>query len=118
MTRYQKVVWHHDHPDEPVVLYSEVDSGFEVRKVEVYQDGRHEYADGSRLTGTTMLGEKMMPSVEEIDEEPEFSAEAISAEDFERAWRRATAGRGHLTLTWAQGGVDLSAGDHVVDDFG
>jgi hypothetical protein len=35
MPRYQKVLWHYDLPDEPVALYSEIDSGFEVRKVEV-----------------------------------------------------------------------------------
>jgi hypothetical protein len=44
------VLWHHDRPDEPVALYSEIDSGFEVRKVEVHRDGRHEYADRSRST--------------------------------------------------------------------
>jgi hypothetical protein len=56
MPRYQSVLWHHDHPDEPMVLYSEIDVGFEVRKVEVYRDGRHDYAGRSRSTGTTMLG--------------------------------------------------------------
>jgi Domain of unknown function (DUF6881) len=92
MPRYQRVLWHHDHPDEPVELYSEIDSGFEVRKVEVYRDGRHDYADRSRSTGTTVLGEKVMPGVEEIDEDPEFSAAAITAEEFERVWQRATQG--------------------------
>ena len=63
MSRYQEVRWHHDLPEEPVVLYSEIDSGFEVRKVEVYRDGRHDYADRSHSTGTTMLGEKLMPEI-------------------------------------------------------
>jgi hypothetical protein len=92
MPRYQKVLWHHEFPDEPVALHSEIDAGFEVRKVEVYRDGRHDYADGSRSTGTTVLGEKMMPGVDEIDGDPEFSAEEISAEAFERVWRRAVQG--------------------------
>ncbi len=92
MPRYQKVLWHHDLPDEPVALYSEIDSGFEVRKVEVYRDGRHDYADKSRSTGTTMLGEKMMPGVDEINQDPEFSATVIMAEEFERLWQRATQG--------------------------
>lgn len=89
MPRYQKVLWHHDLPDEPVVLYSEIESGFEVRKVEVYRDGRHDYADRSQSTGTTMLGEKLMPDVDEIDQDPEFSAVAIVAEEFEEVWQRA-----------------------------
>lgn len=90
MPRYQKVLWHHDHLDEPVVVYSVIDAGFEVRKVEVYRDGRHDYADRSRSTGTTMLGETVMPTVDEINEDPEFSAAAITAEEFEQVWRRAT----------------------------
>ena len=89
MARYQKVLWHHDHPDEPVMLYSEIDSGFEVRKVEVYRDGRHDHADGSHSTGTTMLGEQLMPDVDEINQDPEFSAVTITAEEFERVWQRA-----------------------------
>jgi hypothetical protein len=89
MPRYQKVLWHHDHLDEPVVLYSEIDAGFEVRKVEIYRDGRHDYADLSRSTGTTALGRMLMPSADEINEDPEFSATAITAEEFERTWRRA-----------------------------
>jgi hypothetical protein len=32
MRRYQKVIWHHDLPDERWCYYSEIDSGFEVRK--------------------------------------------------------------------------------------
>lgn len=90
MRCYQEVRWHHDRPDEPVALYSEIDSGFEVRKVEVYRDGRHDYADRSRATGTTVLGEKVVPATDEINEDPEFSAEAITAEEFERVWQRAT----------------------------
>jgi hypothetical protein len=80
MPRYQKVLWHHDRADEPVALYSEIASGFEVRKVEVYRDGRHDYADSSHSTGTTMLGEMLMPGVDEVNQDPEFSAVTIRAE--------------------------------------
>lgn len=89
MPRYQKVLWRHDLPDEPVVLYSEIESGFEVRKVEVYRDGRHDFADRSRSTGTTMLGEKLMPEVEDINQDPEFSATVITGGEFEEVWLRA-----------------------------
>lgn len=90
MPRYQKVLWRHNRPDEPVELYSEIDAGFEVRKVEVYRDGRHDYADRSRSTGTTVLGEKVMPGVDEINKDQEFSAVAITMEEFEQVWQRAT----------------------------
>lgn len=37
---YIKVRWIHDHEDEPILLYSELDHDrFELRKVEVYEDG-------------------------------------------------------------------------------
>lgn len=72
-----------------MTLDSEVVAGLEVRKVEVYRDGRHDLADRSRSTGSTMLGEQLMPAVEEINEGPEFSAEAISAAEFERVWQQA-----------------------------
>jgi hypothetical protein len=42
------------HPDEPVVLYSEIDAGLEVRKVEVYRDGRHDFADQAGEFNTTL----------------------------------------------------------------
>jgi hypothetical protein len=39
-----------------------------------------------------MLGEKLVPGVEEINKDPEFSAAAITAEEFELVWVRATQG--------------------------
>jgi len=89
-TRYQKVLWHHDLPDEPVVLYAEISSGYEVRKVEIFRDGRHDYADTTCSTGTTMLGEIPTPADDEINQDPQFSATAIPASEFERIWQRAT----------------------------
>ena len=40
-----------------------------------------------------MLGEKVMPEVDEINEDQEFSAVTITAEEFEQLWQRAHAGR-------------------------
>jgi hypothetical protein len=90
MRRYLKVTWHHDFPDEPSVLYSEIDAGYEIRKIDVYRDGTHDFADEWRSTGTTRLGEILVPTAEEINEDPEFSAVVISAEDFDLVWQRAT----------------------------
>lgn len=36
MAIYLRVEWHHEHEDEPIVLYSEIEDGLETRKVEVY----------------------------------------------------------------------------------
>jgi uncharacterized protein DUF6881 len=39
--KYVRVGWKHQHPAEPVALYSELDDNrFEVRKIEVFRNGR------------------------------------------------------------------------------
>lgn len=91
--RYQVVQWRHEANDEPVLLYSEVDRcGCEVRKVEEYRSGRLDVAGEGIETGSTWLSETHLPKVEEIDAMDEFSANEISASQFESVWRRA--------LTW------------------
>lgn len=90
MLTYLKVIWHHDFPDEPVLMYHEVgDDGYEQRKVELFRDGRHDYADGTSATGRTDLGEVPVGSVAEIAAQAEFTPFVISADEFEAVWRRA-----------------------------
>ncbi|MEV7424015.1 hypothetical protein [Streptomyces sp. NPDC091212] len=89
--RYLKVVWHHEFPDEPVTLFSEIDDErYEVRKVDVYRDGRYDFADSVTSKGATMLGEIATPSVEELAALDEFTPSEIEAGEFETVWRRAT----------------------------
>ncbi|MGW0671530.1 DUF6881 domain-containing protein [Streptomyces sp. NPDC002746] len=93
--RYLKVFWHHDLPDEPVELYSELDdAGYEIRKVEIYRDGHRDFADGEASSGATMLGEIPIPSLEEIAEQEEFSPAFIEFAEFENVWRQAVSGSG------------------------
>ena len=87
--RYHKVLWHHDLPDDPAIRYAEISSGREVRKIEVFRDGRHDYAGTSGSTGTTTLSESLTPA-DEINQDPQFSATTIPASEFERVWQRAT----------------------------
>jgi hypothetical protein len=95
MTRYQRVEWHHDFDDEPVTLISEVgDYGVETRKIEIFRDGRTDFADGYQATGSTVLSETPLPSMEEIEDQPEFRLSVITKEEFEEAWTRATGGDG------------------------
>ena len=80
MTRFQKAFWHHEFPDEPVVIYSEVsDSGVETRKIEVSHNDRMQYADSERSSGDTVLSETPLPSIEEIEDQAEFSVSVDSA---------------------------------------
>ena len=89
MIRYLRVVWDHDFDDEPVVLLSEVEDGREVRKIEKFRDGSAQYAGPGGGTGETMLSETLMPLPEDIAQDPQFSVEPTSADDFESEWRAA-----------------------------
>lgn len=84
--------WIHDLPDTPELLYSELDSEqWEIRKVEVYPDGRMDFADHEERTGSTKLGIEPMPPLEDIAADPQFEPQVISAEEFESVWERAKA---------------------------
>ncbi|MGW0074357.1 DUF6881 domain-containing protein [Streptomyces cellulosae] len=88
--RYLKVAWHHTSPNDPVIIWSEIDAdGYEVRKVEQFADGRLGYADSATSTGGTELGEVPIPSVSEIAEQSEFTPEKITANAFEKRWNLA-----------------------------
>lgn len=89
MIRYLKVTWHHDFDDEPILLLSEIENGREVRKVEKFRDGRAQYAGPEGSTGDAMLSETLMPLPEEIEQDPQFSLEPISADDFDLEWQAA-----------------------------
>jgi hypothetical protein len=62
----------------------------EMRKVEVYRDGRQDFADADRALGATLLGERPIPPFEEIAAMDEFTPTIISSSEFEAVWRRAT----------------------------
>jgi hypothetical protein len=87
-----KVIWHHDFNEEPVQIFSEIgEDRYAARKVEVFRDGWLDWADESQWSHGTMLGEVPVPPPEEINEQEEFTATVISAEDFEHAWTAAVA---------------------------
>ena len=91
--RQQRVIWDHDFHDEPTVLWSEVgDDRLERRKVDEYGDGRLDYADAQGGTGSTLVGDQPMPSLDEINASTEFTGVPISSVEFEAVWRRATRG--------------------------
>lgn len=85
--KYVKVKWRHRLPEEPVLLYSELDDArYEVRKVEVYLDRRQGYASVSESSGGTRLGEDPLPELPEIASDAQFEPEEISKHEFEEVW--------------------------------
>jgi len=87
--KYLRVGWKHHHSDEPVILYSEVDDNrFEVRKIDVFRDGRCGYASSDGASGGTKLGLVAVPALNEIASDPQFEPVEITREEFEEAWAR------------------------------
>ena len=90
---YLKVIWKHSFGNEPVFLYSELNKErWELRKVEVFPNGKMGYASPGLSIGGTELSEKPLPSLEEIATDPQFEPVAISAADFDIIWTKATGG--------------------------
>jgi hypothetical protein len=89
---YFKCKWNHTFPDEPIMLYSELDDQrWEVRKVEVFRDGRMGFADGEREFGGSGLGLVPTPPLAEIAADPEFEPVEIAQLEFESVWSEAIA---------------------------
>ncbi|WEF35147.1 DUF6881 domain-containing protein [Pseudoduganella chitinolytica] len=95
--RYIKVTWNHQHPDEPHLIYQEVNNDSqETRKVELLKDGSLlGYASGSAEIGASTLADQLIPSIEEIKESDEFDAEPITQDEFEKVWNWATSASMH-----------------------
>lgn len=91
--KYIKVAWRHTFPDEPTLLYSEVDeNGWEQRKVYFFRNGPPGFASSMESTRSVVLGEKPLPPISEIAADPQFSPEEIGREEFEEIWIKAWTG--------------------------
>ena len=85
--RYLYVKWTHKDPGAPVHIYSELgDDRFELRKVEIWADGRKGFADSTEEAGGTALGSMPVPTLAEIAAQPEYQAKEIPQEEFQRIW--------------------------------
>ncbi|HTI21174.1 MAG TPA: hypothetical protein VL652_09290 [Kutzneria sp.] len=88
--RYQQVRWQHDHPDEPVDLFSEVGpDGYEMRRVDRFADGRLQWSDDTGAGTGQGVGEVPIDPVAEINAVAGFLAAEITQARFERVWAAA-----------------------------
>jgi len=88
--RYIRVHWQHDEPTEPIQVISEVDpNDWEIRKVELFADGRVGVADRDHETESTWLSIEQVPADQDIAADPQFTLESIDAETFKSIWNRA-----------------------------
>lgn len=90
---YIKVHWIHDFEDEPIFLYSELDSKRnEIRKIEVYKNGKSGYACENKSVNGTFLSKTDIPLLEDINANGQFAAYEIDKEHFEWVWSKAVKG--------------------------
>lgn len=82
-----RVKWIHSLLNEPVTVFSELDDDrYEVRKLEIFRDGSIRRASADASDDRTMLGELPVPSLDEINSDPQFQAEEITQSEFDTAW--------------------------------
>jgi hypothetical protein len=85
--KYIKVRWRHEFPDEPIILYSELDEGrWETRKVYVFRSGPAGYASDRESSRSVMLSLEPVPPLDEIASDPQFESHEISEQEFEQIW--------------------------------
>ncbi|MBB5663480.1 hypothetical protein GGE68_001656 [Rhizobium leguminosarum] len=81
------MIWKIDAPEEPFEILTEIDElNMEARKVHLYPDGHRERADAQNHDVDTELSCEPFPTVDEINQDPQFVASDMSQEDFEREW--------------------------------
>lgn len=74
------------------MLYHEIaEAGREVRRVELFDDGRLRYTQDVDPNAPTSLSLEPLPPVEEIRAQAEFAAMEIEAVAFKAVWDRAVA---------------------------
>ena len=85
--QYIDVLWKHQDNEDPIRLVSELgEDRSELRKLEFFADGTVDAADNERETPRTQLGIADVPSLEEINQDPQFEGSAITVDAFEAMW--------------------------------
>jgi hypothetical protein len=85
------VNWRHNSEEDPVRLVSELDSDrYETRKLEFFSDGRVGFASARASSSNTQLSMAPIPSVQEINSDPQFHASRIEKQEFEALWSQYT----------------------------
>lgn len=93
--------WHHDSPQDPIVLCEELDDErYDTRRLRIFADGRCEYYGSRRPGGSLEAATHPVPELKEIDAEEEFDLLAVSANQFESLWKAAIADDNAKEVLW------------------
>ncbi|WP_027709901.1 DUF6881 domain-containing protein [Zooshikella ganghwensis] len=84
---YIKARWLHSDKDYPYLIYSEFsEDRYETRKVEVFYNNEYGFASEYKHTAKTRLGLAPIPSIQELQSNPEFEVGILTKEQFENIW--------------------------------
>jgi hypothetical protein len=88
--KYVRLKWNHTNPDEPVWIFSELDSdGKEVRKIECFRNGFCDVANATASSGTAALMTLPLPDLKMLARrDPEFTPVEITKDQFEEVWAK------------------------------
>jgi hypothetical protein len=87
---FVRLQWKHTDPEEAVTLFSELDEERrEVRRVEVFADGRIGYANERGSFGRTHLAERPISTLDELAAIPEFEPSEITRAEFDEIFEKA-----------------------------
>jgi len=87
--RYVRVIWKIDKLEHPVEILTEIDELYmETRKLHLYPDGHREWADARNHDVDTELSHEPFPAIDEINDDPQFVASAMSPDEFEEEWNK------------------------------
>ena len=91
--QYIRVTWARPLPDAPKWVCSEVDDNRrELRRVEIWEDGRRGFACNEFKSESTSLSREPVPSLDAFITSPRLRASALTRDEFESVWREAVLG--------------------------
>jgi len=89
--KYIQMKWKQHDDTYPAIIICEIDErGWELRKVEIWQNGRKGYASAEGEFGGTGLGLEpwLAEELQQLLKDPEFEVAELDPVNFEQIWRQ------------------------------
>ena len=91
MSQYILSDWRNDSPDDPSIMFVQIDSErYPERIIDVFRDGRAETTVCQSESGEALVDITETPTLQEINDQDELTARYTSASLFEGVWQEAT----------------------------
>jgi hypothetical protein len=84
---YHRLIWTHSFPDDPIEIWSEIGGNrAEIRKLELFRDGRTGYANLITSSGGSQLCDQKMLLSGEVEKDADLELLEITKQQFEEMW--------------------------------